>query len=384
MKNLINLSGGDRLNLRVQGQILASESVKNGKTRQTQKEFESAGEAQKACAKKEWESLKKGYVMQNAGAKTGEASLHVYIGGGYTGALAFAGAKGELFVYKCGGYKEGGALDDFLIRLDASGAVKQQTLLPKPLAWQAECAGEILLLDLDHFIFKFDPASGEFSDLSKDISFKNSKEFTSFVCAAKDTAAFAMFGQIFTLRSSEISPLSEYRSEMKSYTPILCAALDADGTRLALHCKQKEIKILSTINGKILNELGGDFGIFDKICFLADGSILGKERYTGKLVCLDATSGERLKPAWLQGEYAEADELCISEDGSRLALIKYDKARIIDLKGGNLRLSFELSHVVKRCEAKFERINGEEFWPYAPTTAALAYIAFKFKIARSH
>ena len=361
MKNLINLSGGDRLNLRVQGQILASESVKNGKTRLTQKEFAGIDEAQKACAKKEWESLKKGYVLQNAGAKAGEVSLHVYIGGGYTGALAFAGAGGEFFIYKCGGHKEGGALDDFLIRLDASGAVNQQTLLPKPLAWQAERVGEILLLDLDHFIFKFDPATGEFSNLSQWLNFKNSKEFTSFVCASKDTAAFAMLGQIFTFRGGEISPLSEYKSEMKSYTPILCAAISDDGTRLALHCKQNEIKILSTINGEILNEIKGDFGIFDKICFLADGSVLGMERYAGKLVCLDAASGERLKPAWLRSECAEADEFCISADGLQLALINYDKARIIDLKSGNLQLSFELSHVVKRCEVKFERINGEEF-----------------------
>jgi len=361
MKNLINLNGGDRLNLRVEGQILLSESIKNGKSRQTQKEFASAGEAQKACAKKEWESLKKGYVLQNANAKAGEASLHVYIGGGYTGALAFAGAGNDLFVYKCGGYKEGGALDDFLIRLDASGAVKQQIVLPKPLAWQAERAGEVLLLDLDHFIFKFDPASGEFSDLSQWLSFKNSKEFTSFVCAAKDTAAFAMLGQIFTFRGGKISPLAEYRSEMKSYTPILCAAISDDGARLALHCKQNEIKILSTLNGEILNEIRGDFGIFDKVCFLANSSVLGKERYAGKLVCLNAASGERLNPAWLRGECAEADELCVSADGLRLALISYDKARIIDLKSGNLQLSFELSHVVKRCEAKFERINGEEF-----------------------
>ena len=79
MKNLINLSGGDRLNLRVEGKILISESVKNGKTRQTQKEFAGADEAQKACVKKKWESLKKGYVLQNAGAKAGETSLHVYI-----------------------------------------------------------------------------------------------------------------------------------------------------------------------------------------------------------------------------------------------------------------------------------------------------------------
>ena len=360
MANLINLASGDRLNLRVQGQILLSESVKNGKTRQTQKEFASIDEAQKACVKKKWESLKKGYVMQNAGAKAGEASLHVYIGGGYTGALAFSGAEGELFVYKCGGYKEGGALDDFLIRLDASGAVKQQIVLPKPLAWQAERAGEILLLDLDHFIFKFDPARGEFSDLSQGLSFKNSKEFASFVCAAKDTAAFAMFGQIFTLRGGEISPLAEYKSEMKSYTPILCAAISDDGTRLALCCKQNEIKILSTLSGEVLNEIGGNFGIFDKICFLANSSVLGKERYAGKLVCLNAASGERLNPAWLRNECTEADELCVSADGLRLALISY-KARIIDLKSGNLQLSFELSHVVKRCEAKFERINGEEF-----------------------
>jgi len=292
--------------------------------------------------------------------------LHVYIGGGYTGALAFAGAEGELFVYKCGGYKEGGALDDFLIRLDASGAVKQQIVLPKPLAWQAERAGEVLLLDLDHFIFKFDPASGEFSDLSQWLSFKNSKEFTSFVCAAKDTAAFAMLGQIFTFRGGEISPLSEYRSEMKSYTPTLCAAISDDGSRLALCCKQNEIKILSTttLNAscrEILNEIRGDFSIFDKICFLADGSVLGKERYTGKLVCLDATSGERLNPALLRDECGEVDEFCISADGSRMALISYDKARIVDLKSGNLQFSFELLHVVKRCEAKFERINGEEF-----------------------
>nr|WP_315083703.1 hypothetical protein [uncultured Campylobacter sp.] len=251
---------------------------------------------------------------------------------------------------------------DFLTRLGADGAIKGDIILPKPLAWQAERAGEILLLDLDHFIFKFDPASGEFSDLSKDMSFKNSKEFTSFVCAAKDTAAFAMLGQIFTLRGGEISPLSEYRSEMKSYTPILCAALSADGSRLALCCKQNEIQILSALDGscgKILSEIKGGSGILDKICFLPDGSLLGKERHWDKLICLDA-DGSRLGPAWLQGECAQASDFCLSEDGSRLAIISYGKAHIVDLKSGNLWLSFELSHVVKRCEAKFENSNGSK------------------------
>lgn len=172
-----------------------------------------------------------------------------------------------------------------------------------------------------------------------------------------------MFGQIFTFRGGEIAPLGEYKSEMKSYTPTLCAAISDDGARLALHCKQNEIKILSALDGscgKILSEIKGGSGILDKICFLPDGSLLGKERHSDKLICLDA-DGSRLGPAWLQGECAEADELCVSADGSRLALISYDKARIIDLKSENLQLSLELSHVVKRCETKFERINDEEF-----------------------
>ncbi|WP_297943479.1 hypothetical protein [uncultured Campylobacter sp.] len=361
MKNLINLTSGDRLNLRVQGQILLSKSIKNGKTRQTQKEFASIDEAQKACAKKEWESLKKGYVMQNADARPGETSLHVYIGGGYTGALAFASFEGENFVYKCGGYKENGSVD-FLTRLGADGAIKGDIILPKPLAWQAERAGEVLLLDLDHFIFKFDPATGEFSDLSQWLSFKNSKEFTSFVCAAKDTAAFAIFGQIFILRDGEISLLTQYKAEMKSSTPIFCIALSADGSRLALCCKQNEIQILSALDGscgKILSEIKGGSGILDKICFLPDGSLLGKERHSDKLICLDA-DGSRLGPAWLQGECAQASDFCLSEDGSRLAIISYGKAHIVDLKSANLTLSFELEHVVKRCEAKFENSNGSK------------------------
>lgn len=364
MKNLINLSGGDRLNLRVQGQILLSESVKNGKTRQTQKEFASIDEAQKACVKKKWESLKKGYVMQNADARPGETSLHVYIGGGYTDALAFASFEGENFVYKCGGYKENGSVD-FLTRLGADGAIKGDIILPKPLAWHAQRAGEILLLDLDHFIFKFDPKTGEFADLSKELNFKRNREFTSRVCAtgaAGETAAFAMLGQIFILRDGEISLLTQYKAEMKSYTPISCAAISDDGSRLALCCKQNEIQILSALDGscgKILSEIKGGSGILDKICFLPDGSLLGKERHSDKLICLDA-DGSRLGPAWLQGECAQASDFCLSEDGSRLAIISYGKAHIVDLKSANLTLSFELEHVVKRCEAKFENSNDSK------------------------
>ena len=358
MANLINLASGDRLNLRVEGKILLSESVKNGKSRQTQKEFESIDEAQKACIKKEWESLKKGYVLQNSDAKAGEASLHVYIGGGYTGALAFAGAEGEFFVYKCGGYKEEDSVD-FLTRLSADGAIRGDIILPKPLAWHAERVGEILLLDLDHDIFKFNPKTDEFTNVFKELKIKRNGDITSFICASGETAAFAAYGQIYLLKDGGFSYLGKYKTD-SGCGAAFCVALSTDGMRLALSCKQNEIKITSTINGEILNEIKGDFGALSDVCFLKDGSLLGREYYEGGLVFFDAV-GSRQTPAWLRGECAKAQKLCVSADGLRLALINYDKARIIDLKSGNLQLSFELSHVVKRCEAKFERINGEEF-----------------------
>lgn len=359
MTNLINLASGDRLNLRVEGQILVSQSVKNGKTRQTQKEFASTDEAQKAYVKKEWENLKKGYVMQNAGALAGEASLHVCIGGGYTGALAFAGADGELFVYKCGGYKESGALDDFLIRLDASGAVKQQIVLPKPLAWQAECTGENLLLDLDHDIFKFNPQTGEFTNVFKELKIKRNGDITSCVCASGKTAAFAAYGQIYVLRDGGFSSLGKYETD-PGCGAAFCIALSTDGAKLAISCKQNEIKILNALNGEILNEIKEDFGALSDVCFLKDGSLLGREYYGGGLVCFDA-AGSRQTTAWMRGECAKAQKICISADGLRLALISYDKARVVDLKSGKLEREFSLEHIVRRCEAKFERINGEEF-----------------------
>ena len=358
MAYLVNLANGDRLNLRVEGQILLSESVKNGKMRQTQKEFASIDEAQKAYAKKEWESLKKGYVLQNADAKAPEAGLHVYIGGGYTGALAFASTGDDLFVYKCGGYKEEDSVD-FLTRLGTDGAIKGDIILPKPLAWHAERAGEILLLDLDHDIFKFNPQTGEFTNVFKELKIKRNCDITSFICASGETAAFAAYGQIYILKDGEFSSLGKYKTE-SGCGAAFCVALSTDGTRLALSCKQNEIKILNALNGEILNEIKGDFGALSDVCFLKDGSLLGREYYEGGLVFFDA-AGSRQTPAWMRDECAKAQNIRVSEDGSRLALISYDKARIIDLKSENLQLSFDLSHVVKRCEAKFERINGEEF-----------------------
>ena len=357
MRELVNFDSGDRLRLSAEGNALVSMSQKGAKTKQSKKEFASEQEAKKACVKKEWESLKKGFVLQDSEAKTGKACLHVYIGGGYTGALSFASLRDEIYVYKSGGQKDGGVPSDILVRLDRSGAIKEQIALPKPLAWDAQCAGENLLLDLDHEIYIFEPKEAKFREILAEQNVKKSSEIASFICASNGVAIFGMFGQIFTFYEGKISKLGEYKCSEKSYAPILCVALSADASMLALCTKENEVQNLNAKNGEILSEVRAEFGALDKICFLDDETLLVRRYLENKLFCVDIKSAKVSKQPWIKDEYLRASEFCIDGAADKLVVIDQSRAYAANLKSGDVRVEFELAHIVKSCEAKF--IDGK-------------------------
>jgi len=355
MRELVNFDSGERLRLSVEGNALVSVSQKGGKTKQSKKEFASETEAKKACVKKEWESLKKGFVMQNSEAKAGEPCLHVYIGGGYTGALSFASVRDEIYVYKSGGQKDGGKPSDLLVWLDRNGTIKEQIALPKPLAWDAECASENLLLDLDHEIYIFEPNGAKFREILAEQNVKKNSEIASFICASNGVAVFGMFGQIFTFCEGKISKLGEYKCSTKNYVPILCVALSADASMLALCTKENELQILNAKNGEILSELRAEFGVLDKICFLDEKTLLLRQYIENKLFCLDIKSAKVTKQPWIKDEYLRVSEFCV--EAGKLVVIDQSRAYVTDLKSGNAMAEFSLDHVVKSCEAKF--IDGK-------------------------
>ena len=355
MRELVNFDSTERLRLSVEDKALVSVSQKGAKTKQSKKEFASETEAKKACVKKEWESLKKGFILQDSEAKAGEASLHVYIGGGYTGALSFASLKDEIYVYKSGGQKDGGKPSDLLVRLDRSGAIKEQIALPKPLAWHVQCASENLLLDLDHEIYIFEPKDAKFREILAEQNIKKGSEIASFICASNDAAVFGMFGQIFAFYEGKISKLGEYKCSTKSHVPILCTALSADASMLALYTKENELQILNAKSGEILSELRAEFGVLDKICFLDENTLLLRQYLENKLFCLDIKSAKVTKQPWIKDEYLRASEFCV--EAGKLVVIDQSRAYVISLKSGDMRAEFALDHVVKSCEAKF--IDGK-------------------------
>ena len=355
MCELVNFDSSERLRLSVEGNALVSVSQKGAKTKQSKKEFANEQEAKKACVKKEWESLKKGFILQDNEAKAGKACLHVYIGGGYTGALSFASLRDEIYVYKSGGQKDGGKPSDILLRLDRSGAIKEQIALPKPLAWDAQCANENLLLDLDHEIYIFEPNGAKFREISAEQNLKRNSEIASFICASNNVAVFGMFGQIFAFKNGEISKIGEYKCSTKSHAPILCAALSADASMLALCTKENELQILNAKNGEILSELRAEFGVLDKICFLDENTLLIRQYLENKLFCLDIKSAKVTKQPWIKDEYLRASEFCV--EAGKLVVVDQSRAYAINLKSGDVMAEFTLDHVVKSCEAKF--IDGK-------------------------
>ena len=355
MRELVNFDSGERLRLSVEGNALVSVSQKGGKTKQSKKEFASETEAKKACVKKEWDSLKKGFILQDSEAKAGEPCLHVYIGGGYTGALSFASLRDEICVYKSGVQKDGGVLGDILVRLDKSGTIKEQIALPKPLAWHAEHVGENLLLDLDHEIYIFEPKEAKFREILAEQNVKKSSEIASFICSANNAAVFGMFGQIFTFCEGKISKIGEYKCNAKNYVPILCAALSADASMLVLCTKENELQILNAKSGEILSEIRAEFGVLDKICFLDENTLLIRQYLENKLFCLDIKSAKVTKQPWIKDEYLRVSEFCV--EAGKLVVIDQSRGYAINLKSGNAMTEFTLDHVVKSCEAKF--IDGE-------------------------
>ena len=164
-----------------------------------------------------------------------------------------------------------------------------------------------------------------------------------------------MFGQIFAFKNGEISNIGEYKCSEKNYVPILCAALNADASMLALCTKENELQILNAKNGEILSELRAEFGVLDKICFLDENTLLLRQHLENKLLSLDIKSAKVTKQPWIKDEYLRVSEFCV--DAGKLVVIDQSRAYATNLQSGDVMAEFMLDHVVKSCEAKF--IDGK-------------------------
>lgn len=352
MRNLTDLQTDKVLNLWLEDNVLISQTATSGKLKENRKEFSSAKEAQKALVKKEWETLKKGFVLRNLNVKKGEAILHKFIGGGYTGALAFESLNDEIFIYKNSG--DG----DCLLTIDKLGKNLREIALPKPLAWSISRQDENLLMDLDHDVFRYDTKQNSFKNLSEFFSCNDEDKsvFMGFADSKKDKNVILSRGKIFiTNLKDEILLTRDYKTIVINGKIPFCAAVSTDANLLAIHTNLNEIELIDTKNGQVVNKISTGFGRIENMKFLQNDKFLifvaRDEFIRTKIVCVEVASGNEVQS--ITSNLEEIISLCVSGEGDKLAVIDGLRAYIFSAINFKELLNFELEHIVKSCEAKF-------------------------------
>lgn len=350
---LINSATNKILILTLNDTVIITESGTVGKLKLSEKVFLSKELALKEYYKKEWAALKKGFVLNMPDAEIGQAMLHSYIGGGYTGSLSFQPTNEGIYIYK--NTAQAHKLTDQLILIDQLGTELNVIEMPQPLAWDIKLRVQAnsLLLDLDHYIYEFNIEKGTFKNLGK-----NKSSFTSFISVSKEKIAFANMGQLSILTNqNEVVVQQAYKTQNINGNTPFCACLSTDGKVLAFHNKASEIKLIDTSDGNLLKTIVADFEMVDQLEFADNNSILVvREHYgTWGMRYFDLTSCKEIKIKTLEipGFSKHVMDFCFNSDQSKLVLVYRSKAHVFNFAEKKYMFSFDIEHIVKSCSVKF-------------------------------
>jgi hypothetical protein len=354
--NLIDNENGKISILRLLDKKVSIESGKTGKLKSTENEFPNNEDAEKYFEKKEWELLKKGFILQNNEASIGEPVLHYFVGGHYTGALSFEKTPNGIYIYKATAtYNNQEEKCDTLLLIDCMGKLIDTIDLPNSLAWdiQYNYAGNELLMDLDHIIYKYSINENKFSQCTKGI-----KKMVSFISVSNDKIAFSTYPTIFITDMSGKNKLNyNYEvSEIKGSMPF-CSVLSKNGSFLAFHNKIGEILIINTDNGKIMNTISGNFKMVKQMEFVEkDKTLAIREQYgLWKMYYFDIDTGKEIQYKTLDiPEYTkEVNNFCFNKAQTKLVLTQRKNIHIYDFNKKEIIQSFKIMHSVKTIFPKF-------------------------------
>ncbi|MBO2007620.1 hypothetical protein [Hymenobacter negativus] len=352
---LQNQKTGQSSTLTLSGTQVSTETQTGGKKRRTEKHFATAAEATTYAERQEWALLKKGFVLHHEAAAPGQPLLHCFIGGGYTGSLAFADTPLGLYVYQNGWFRSATDQQDFLLRLDATGQVLETLALPTILAWDMhyQPAWQALVLDLDHIVFEYQLATGQFRPLSE-----RSWSPASFVAVAGGRTAFVANDELVVM-GPDRSTLFRMPIATQLFNGSLgfAAALARSGEVLAVHTTPGEVQLRSALDGSLQHTLTGDFGLLRQLDFMGNDQFLLflEPHSTERLRCFDLAqhteidftlSGGEEWPSWVKA-------YCLNADQTRLAVLKGRWVEVFGVASRQLVRRFYLSHCVKNAKLRF-------------------------------
>lgn len=352
---LINAQTNQIFKITLSNNKIITEAGIIGKVRSTHKEFSTNNEAVNHFLKKEWEMLKKGFILHNSSPNKGEPYLHYYVGAGYTGCLSFQDTPKGIYIYKHGWFKSATDQRDFLILIDDLGTLEEEIELPKILAWDMHYStfSNSLLLDLDHSIFEYKLASGQFYQLAN-----GENKLKSFISVRADKIAFSTGQTIFVINQHNNTYFKQScKIELAPGATPFCTTLSKHGNILAIHTSIGTIQLFDILKEKVISTIHGSFGIIDQLEFVDNDNLLVAKEQNGtygmRYFDLKTNTEVEFKTLELPSYSKNLTAFCLNSDQSILALIQDTTAYIYNFSDKKYLFSFEIDHAIKTVNPKF-------------------------------
>lgn len=290
-------------------------------------------------------------VLTNKNKALGEPHLHYFVGGGYTGSLAFENTPNGIYVYQNANHES-----DCLLLIDASGEFIETVQLPQMLVWDIQyyAATDSMLLDIDHHIFEYRLADKTFNQLAD----RKTGNWASFISVADEKTAFATDCTIF-IRDNQKQILFQQKFVVETINGVtsFCAKLSPSGNTLAFHNKVGEIRLLNANDGTFLQTIAANFQMVEQIEFAENEKLLVIREKFGewKVGYFDLETNQEVKFETLEiPEYTkQVNSFCFNSDQSKLVLVQRSTAYVFDFIHKKLLHSFKIYHCVKRANVKF-------------------------------
>jgi len=316
------------------------QSGKKEKLRTTEKEFSTIEEATKFFIKKEWEMLKKGFVLNCEKPNNGNAKLHYFVGGGYTGCLSFENTPKGIYIYKSDKDAEG--FKDFLVLIDDKGKAEETIELPKVLAWSMyyNTITNSLLLDLDHAVYEYSLKTKMFTHITETV-----KEPYNFVAFSNTKIAYGIKDRTTIITKDK---------EVKHQGAFVKGTFSTNENQLALYNTKQQIKFLDSISGNFSKKID-TIPILDDMKFaMNDKLLIILEKY-GTLRYFNTESATEMDYPDLEipNFTKEVNVFCLNKDNSKMVLVQRTKAYVFDFKAKKFLYKFDIKHAVKTVKINF-------------------------------
>lgn len=328
------------------------EAGKPDKPRQRTKKLKSADQAFEYVKKEEWKKLKAGYALRNPGAQSGEPLFQIYAGGDYTGAISLTQSMGDLFMTRCEGSHES------VLKLASSGQLQVAAELPENrLVWKMLFSAELgrLLLNVDHSILSWD------SETPKKFHTITDRRGALASCLSVGGTRLAFFDPPNVVVQDGVTGEHVFETECHpamygGHTPQLCAALNRDGSILAVCSQPGELVIFRVVDGQVLGTIEANFKIIDELEFDTSGELLvglGMYGPWGPLF-FNLSSMSLVDPPFDLPKLTEgATNFAMHPSRRWFAVASWDQVFVFDLAESKLLVTSRLEHLAKRSAVHF-------------------------------